>query len=237
MNRIVLTPIFPESLARVEANVLGDTTGVYAAIYGRAEDVPENLTWDRPHVLLDASGNVIMLRTLTRDAFGISGANGASVEVLARSGDNTVDMASRQLNTAYTQAGVYAYGVGRVSMSAPLGENRVTVATHDTGKDGALWGFTSGVMVFNQGEAYLTGKGNLVTVESSFEPNVTDLTAGVAIHEEGTVHLRATETGNTVTVRGQNGVGLSIEPTLKGRRSVAAMTLEALGEADNVMRS
>lgn len=237
MNRIVLAPIFPETVNRSEDNLLGDTTGVYAALYGRVSDVPETLTWDRPHLLLDALENAVTLRTTSRYGYGVSAANGAYAELLARSGDNTVDMAPRELITGYQHFGLYANGTARVSENAPLGENRVTVTTHCTGNEGPLQGLTRGVMVFDKGEAYLTAKGNRVTVESSLEPNVTDLTAGVAIHDEGTVHLRATETGNTVTVKAKDGVGISIEPTSTGERSRAEITLDALGDGNNTVEA
>ena len=237
MNRIVLAPIVPETVNHVEDNLLGDTTGVYAALYGRASDVPETLTWDRAHVQLDALENVVTLRTTSRDSFGVSAANGAYAELLARSGDNTVDMATRQLINGYFHFGLYANGTARVSEVAPLGENRVSVSSHCTGDEGPLQGLTRGVMVFDKGEAYLTGKGNRVTVESSLESNVGDKTAGIAINDEGIVRLRATETGNTVTVKAKDGVGITIQPTASGERSGAEITLEALGEGNNTVEA
>lgn len=237
MNRIVLNPIFPETLHRVEDNLLGDATGVYAALYGRVSDVPETLTWDRPHLLLDALGNAVTLRTTSRYGYGVSAANGAYAELLARSGDNTVDMATRHLITGYGHFGIYAYGTARVSENAPLGENRVMVTTHCTGNEGPLQGLTRGVMVFDKGEAYLTAKGNRVTVESSLESNVEDKTAGIAINDEGIVRLRATETGNTVTVKAKDGVGISIQPTASGERSRAEITLDALGDGNNTVEA
>ncbi len=237
MNRIVLAPIVPETVNYVEDNLLGDTTGVYAALYGRASDVPETLTWDRAHVQLDALENAVTLRTTSRDSFGVFAANGAYAELLARSGDNTVDMATRHLITGYGHFGIYAYGTARVSENAPLGENRVTVTTHCTGNEGPLQGLTRGVMVFDKGEAYLTAKGNRVTVESSLESIVKDKTAGIAINDEGIVRLRATETGNTVTVKAKDGVGISIVPTSTGERSRAEITLDALGEGNNTVEA
>ena len=237
MNRIVLAPIFPETVNHVEDNLLGDTTGVYAALYAHPSSVPDTLSWDRAHVRLDAQGNAVTLRTTSRDSYGVSAANGAYAELLARSGDNTVDMATRQLINGYHHFGLYANGTARVSEVALLGENRVWVSSFSTGDDGPLSGYTRGVMVFDKGEAYLTAKGNRVTVESSLKANVTDGSAGIAIHNEGRVHLLATETGNTVTVKAKDGVGLSIEPTTSEERSGAEITLEALGDGNNTIEA
>ena len=237
MNRIVLAPIFPETVNHVEGNLLGDTTGVYAALYARPSSVPDTLSWDRAHVRLDAQGNAVTLRTTSRDSYGVSAANGAYAELLARSGDNTVDMATRQLINGYHHFGLYANGTARVSEVAPLGENRVWVSSLATGDEGPLLGYTRGVMVFDKGEAYLTGKGNRVMVESSLESNVEDKSVGIALNDEGIVHLRATETGNTVTVKAKDGVGISIEPTTSEERSGAEITLEALGDGNNTIEA